>query len=133
MRKLSLVVIILAAALVLLGASCNKETDEVKEDVNTVADKVTGISDIQLKNQAEEDLAIVKAQELCNVKLAEGEDLSNGPCISEDLMSGWVADIAHDPRQEVDDDPANQCQNYGEGKASHFVELDLNCKLIKLK
>jgi hypothetical protein len=40
-------------------------------------------------------------------------------------------DIAHDPRQDVDDDPANQCQRYREGEASHFVELDPSGELIR--
>ena len=56
---------------------------------------------------------------------ATGQDLSAGPCISESLpgLADWVADIAHDPRQSVDDQPANQCQRYRSGEAHHFVEL----------
>jgi hypothetical protein len=42
-----------------------------------------------------------------------------------------VADIAHDPRLPLDDDPANQCQRYRNGEAHHFVELDENGQLIK--
>ena len=38
-------------------------------------------------------------------------------------MPLWVADIAHDPREDIDDEPENQCQRYREGEASHFVEL----------
>jgi hypothetical protein len=62
-----------------------------------------------------------------------GEDLSKGPCISESLpgLSDWVADVAHDPRQPVDDDPSNQCQRYRNGQASHFVELDQQGRLIR--
>ncbi len=62
----------------------------------------------------------------------EGRDLSNGPCIADPLpVPNWVADIAHDPRQPVDDDPANQCSTYLSGEAEHFVELDPEGNLIR--
>jgi hypothetical protein len=48
-------------------------------------------------------------------------------------MPGWVADIAHDPRQEIDNDPANQCQNFLSGEAQHFVELDPEGNLIQAR
>ena len=62
-----------------------------------------------------------------------GRDLSSGPCISESLPSlpDWVADIAHDPRQPVDDVAANQCARYSSGEAHHFVELDPQGALIR--
>ena len=62
-----------------------------------------------------------------------GTDLSRGPCIAEQLpgLSDWVADIAHDPRQPVDDVPANQCQRFRNGQAHHFVELDPSGNLIR--
>jgi hypothetical protein len=64
---------------------------------------------------------------------ADGTDLSRGPCIAERLpgLADWVADVAHDPRQPVDDQPSNQCQRYREGKAHHFVELDTSGNLIR--
>jgi hypothetical protein len=46
-------------------------------------------------------------------------------------MPKWVVDVAHDPRQAVDDDPANQCEAYREGEADHFVELDPQGRLIR--
>jgi hypothetical protein len=62
-----------------------------------------------------------------------GLELELGPCIAEELpgLSDWVADVAHDPRTDVDDDPANQCQRYRDGEASHFVELAPDGKLIR--
>lgn len=62
----------------------------------------------------------------------EGVDLSAGPCLGV-IGPDWVADIAHDPREPVDDDPANQCAEYREGKVTHFVELTPEGKLIKVK
>jgi hypothetical protein len=62
----------------------------------------------------------------------EGRDLSSGPCIADPLpVPNWVADIAHDPRQPVDDEPANQCSTYRSGESEHFVELDPEGNLIR--
>jgi hypothetical protein len=63
-------------------------------------------------------------------------DLSNGPCLSDALPSGvitpgFVCDVAHSPRQAVDDDPKNQCSAYRDGRASHFVEVDPACAPIR--
>ena len=54
---------------------------------------------------------------------AEGMDMTNGPCLGL-IKPGWVADVVHDPREAVDDDPANQCPQYLSGEVDHFVELD---------
>ena len=62
-----------------------------------------------------------------------GVDLDRGPCIAQRLpgLSDWVVDIAHDPRQPIDDDPANQCARFRDGQAHHFVELDPDGDLIR--
>jgi hypothetical protein len=61
------------------------------------------------------------------------QDLSSGPCLSEGIpgLSDWVVDIAHEPRQAVDDQPANQCQSYRDGETHHFVELTPGGQLIR--
>jgi hypothetical protein len=61
---------------------------------------------------------------------ARGVDMSRGPCLGV-VSAGWVADVAHDPRRPVDDEPANQCQAYRSGRAEHFVELDPDGRLIR--
>jgi hypothetical protein len=43
----------------------------------------------------------------------------------------WVCDVAHSPRQPVDDNPNNQCQSYLKGETKHFVEVSPECKLIR--
>ena len=60
-------------------------------------------------------------------------DLDRGPCIAEQLdgLDDWVADVAHDPRTAVDDQPANQCRRFRSGAASHFVELDPDGNVIR--
>ena len=69
-------------------------------------------------------------QALCRQKLAGGEDLSNGPCLSNGIAPGWVCDVAHKPRQPVDNVTANTCSAYGKN-AQHFVEVDPECNFIK--
>jgi hypothetical protein len=63
---------------------------------------------------------------------ARGVDFSRGPCLGV-IKPGWVADVAHDPRQDVDDDPANQCEEYRSGEADHFVELDPDGTVIRVE
>ncbi len=66
----------------------------------------------------------------CEAVKSSGQDLSNGPCLSNDIAPGWVCDVAHWPRQPVDNLPENQCPAYG--KTAHaFVEVDTNCKPIR--
>ncbi|MEM3572883.1 MAG: hypothetical protein QXJ62_01435 [Nitrososphaeria archaeon] len=64
------------------------------------------------------------------------EAYKNGPCLSDNEpnwnIEDWVCDIAHSPRQPIDDLPENQCQAYRNGSAHHFVELDTSCNLIKV-
>jgi hypothetical protein len=86
-------------------------------------------------SQSEKIQAIGQAQVAFQQARVAGQDLSAGPCIAESLpapgLSDWVADIAHDPRQAVDDEPKNQCQRYRDGEAHHFVELTPTGQLIR--
>lgn len=72
------------------------------------------------------------AKELYQEKKAQGLNFSNGPCLSNNLLPDWVVDIAHDPRQPIDDMPENQCTVFREGRAHHFVEFDTNGNLIRI-
>jgi len=77
---------------------------------------------------------IITPQDLCVQKckdqLDAGTDLSNGPCLSNKLDSGWVCDVAHSPRTDVDNKLENQCSEYMK-TAFHFVEVDPNCNFIR--
>jgi hypothetical protein len=77
------------------------------------------------------DEAIRRAKELFEQKRAEGMDFSNGPCLAEEIIPDWAVDVAHSPRQPVDNLPENQCQSYREGRTHHFVELDPSGNLIR--
>jgi hypothetical protein len=84
-------------------------------------------------NSSDRDKAIAEAQKVFAATKKAGTDLSKGPCLAEQLpgLPDWVADIAHDPREPVDDVPSNQCARYRSGAAHHFVELDPSGKLIR--
>ncbi len=84
-------------------------------------------------NWAEGDSAINQARHAYDLKKSLGEDLSTGPCLSNDLIPGWVADLVHSPRQPIDDLPENQCNALLEGRATHYVELDLEGNLVGIK
>jgi hypothetical protein len=79
------------------------------------------------------DRAVNEAMQAFHEAKANGTDLNRGPCIAEQLpgLADWVADVAHEPRQPVDDQPANQCRRFREGEAHHFVELDPSGHLIR--
>jgi hypothetical protein len=72
------------------------------------------------------------AKKLYLEKKAQGMDFNNGPCLSDNIQTDWVVDIAHNPRQPIDNLPENQCTAFREGKAHHFVELDTNGNLIRI-
>ena len=85
------------------------------------------------RNVLEADKAISGARALFKKNVSEGKDLSNGPCLTNDLMPDWVVDTIHSPRENIDDLPGNQCQAYLEGRAKHFIELDLNGNLVRVR
>ena len=104
---------------------------QVRKDINATVDATTGLNAISQGQAAERDLAIAQAKIIFQQKTALGEDLSAGPCLAENLLADWVADIAHNPRVDTDNQPANQCQNFRSGKARHFVELDPQGNLLR--
>lgn len=84
-------------------------------------------------SQSDRDKAVAEAHAAFRQAQAAGRDLSQGPCIAEQLpgLPDWAADVAHDPRQPVDDVPANQCSSYRTGLTHHFVELTPDGRLIR--
>jgi len=80
----------------------------------------------------EEDL-VQQAQHIYEQKKNQKVDFSTGPCLSDNLASLYVVDIAHDPRQAIDDLPENQCPAFISGQISHFIELDPDGQLIRIQ
>jgi hypothetical protein len=83
---------------------------------------------VQKDNNQSSDI-VAACQQLCQQEKAK-RDLSNGPCLSNKIAEGWVCDVAHLPRTEADNNPENQCQAFG-SEATHFVEVDPDCNLIR--
>ncbi len=81
--------------------------------------------------KTEKDRAIEAAKRLYEQKKQEGMDFSQGPCLSEEIIPDWCVDIAHYPRQPVDNQPRNQCASYREGRVHHFVELDTDGNVLR--
>lgn len=77
-----------------------------------------------------DDETIALAKRAYERARARGVEMSRGPCLGL-IKPGWVADVAHDPRQAVDDEPENQCAAYRSGDADHFVELDPEGEYIR--
>lgn len=80
----------------------------------------------------EADVALNQAQNVYESKRQDGESFESAGCLSNDLMPDWVADIVHNPRDPVDDLPENQCPAYIEGRATHFVELNMKGELVRV-
>ena len=78
------------------------------------------------------DEALKNALNLYLQKRREGVDMTNGPCLGK-IAADWVLDIAHNPRQPVDNQPQNQCAQYKEGTVHHFIELDPEGKFINAR
>jgi len=88
-----------------------------------------------LKSKSDEkEIAMQRCIEECKNAMIRGVDLSNGPCLLNPIpgLKDWVCDVAHNPRQPVDNLPENQCSSFREGKAKHFVEIDTACNLIRV-
>jgi predicted small lipoprotein YifL len=113
MRARQVLLLFIAAFLVVSLSACGRSGSQV--------------------SQSDRDRAVDQAQAAYRQFIATGAPLEPGPCISESLpgLPDWVADVAHSPRQAVDDEPANQCQRYRDGQAHHFVELDESGQLIR--
>jgi nitrous oxide reductase accessory protein NosL len=102
----------LSLILVFLIAGCTQSNDDNRD------------AEISSTNKAMMDECI----SLCNQYTG---DKSNGMCIGNPMSNNdWVCDIAHSPREAVDNLPENQCSAFS-NTATHFVEVDKNCNFIK--
>jgi len=93
---------------------------------------ITTVSRSNPERIVKDDSAISKkALELYQKNKAQNVDLSNGPCLG--TVDNYAIDIAHTPRQEVDNKLENQCPDYINGKLKHFVELTPFGTIIRVK
>lgn len=90
-----------------------------------------GCTENKLVPDEQATLSVVqKCQLKCSMAAKGGMDMSPGPCLGV-VAQDWVCDVAHNPRQPVDDLPANQCQAYINGTVHHFVEVTPDCQPIR--
>jgi hypothetical protein len=80
--------------------------------------------------QTPKEKAKAACMQKCLDALSAGQNLSNGPCLDNKIAEGWVCDVAHSPRQAMDNEKANQCSEYGI-TANSFVEVDPSCNFIR--
>lgn len=125
---LSFWLLALSIVLVVLISGC-VQTKEVSEKVSKTAEEVKKGPFEGAENIAENPIA--KCITLCHDTLRAEENLSNGPCLSNNISANYVCDVAHEPRAEVDNLPENQCEAYRNRTAKHFVEVDTECNLIR--
>ena len=64
---------------------------------------------------------------------AKTRSLENGPCLLDPMPQDpdWVCDVAHWPRQAIDNQPENQCQSYRNQTSHHFIEVTPDCTFIQ--
>lgn len=126
---------VLLGVLMLVGFSCKSNIASVNVNVNaaakTVVNAVNAVNTNSVKQRVTKEAAVAEAKAVYILQEGQGIDFTNGPCLSNNLLPDWVADVAHNPRQPVDDLPENQCRAYREGTAKHFVELDPEGQLIR--
>lgn len=73
-----------------------------------------------------------KCINLCRLTLDKNIDLSNGPCLGL-IATDWVCDVAHYPRQSVDNLLENTCLDFASQNAHHFIEVNEDCKIIQIE
>lgn len=57
---------------------------------------------------------------------------AQGPCLGM-INDEWVVDISHNPRIPEDDREENQCQEYYDGIATHFIEIAPDGQILKVE
>jgi hypothetical protein len=107
--KVFLIAVIISTAVVVSG--CVTEEELTPTEKNAVRAKIA-------------------CELTCKQELSAGKDLSSGPCLSNEIVLGWVCDVAHEPREMVDNELENQCPEFGK-TASHFIEVSPTCEFIR--
>lgn len=132
MKKLLFALLLpLALSACTFGQKVSNTASEAAGDAGTLVNKATGVTDTAIKKAADLKFATARAKEFYSSLVSQGEDLASGPCLTDNLTSGWVADLVHNPRMDVDNKPENQCPSYVNGTAKHFVELDLQGNFVR--
>ncbi|OGD86649.1 hypothetical protein A2164_01025 [Candidatus Curtissbacteria bacterium RBG_13_35_7] len=130
MKKIPLAVVAIVIILFLVLAFLFIFKKPLSAPSFTAEDQQKSSAIITQEDWIKEDI-LQKANMLYGQKKNEGLNFSSGPCLGK-IADDWVLDIAHDPRQPVDDEAQNQCQDFRNGNVQHFVELDEKGNLIQI-
>ena len=87
------------------------------------------------KKSSETKIDLLKDEcvSVCKNALVNEMNLTNGPCLLNHMSDPhWVCDVAHSPREPVDNLKENQCSAYGK-TANHFIEVNPECKIIRIR
>jgi len=83
----------------------------------------------------QENAAKDQAVRICRTQKAAvpAEQWQKGPCLSNSTkeLPDWVVDVAHVPRQAVDEEVTNQCSMYTDPKVQGVIEVDTECRVIR--
>jgi hypothetical protein len=126
MQKLLL--ILLAAVITAILISVFGYEQKVKETIKTVA----GENTLNVNAMEDQAIATYLAREAFLQAKADEVDFSQGPCISDNLMPGWVVDMVHTPRLAIDDKKENKCPAIVSGRVKHLIELDTKGNLVNI-
>ncbi len=88
-------------------------------------------------NPAETPDYVLEQQELIDNALDLYQEKSqeiefSSQCLGNLEEYGYVVDIVHDPRNNEDNLPENQCEDYKNGKFIHFIELDGQGNVVRI-
>ncbi|MDD5111339.1 MAG: hypothetical protein PHG85_02210 [Candidatus Altiarchaeota archaeon] len=112
--------------------SITTTTLQAKPDSAGISSPPPTDAQIQEVEMPDSEIAADSCVEACMRELAGGKDMRNGPCLSEQVIPDWVCDVAHSPREDVDNLPSNQCEAFGDGFAAHFVEVSPDCEILRV-
>lgn len=126
------VIIFIILVFVMVQVLPLKVAEPVGADINKIADINTEQNKIDINQQTE--IAKFECLKMCT-DYKDTISYEDGPCLSDAYgfkLDDWVCDVSHNPRVEIDDDKENQCKEYVNKNANHFVEVDENCGLIRI-
>ncbi len=75
---------------------------------------------------------LAKARLRYNQAVSKKTDLSSGACLGK-IADDWVLDIAHLPREPIDNLAQNQCNDFRNGTVHHFVEMSPRGEIITVQ
>ncbi|MFH1209276.1 MAG: hypothetical protein V1663_00605 [archaeon] len=119
MKKLTFILLL---TLFLISSCSKQENSNTNINNNQDTQNAQDIQDISVEQ---------KCIDLCLQELDKGTNLENGPCLSNEIQVDWVCDIAHNPRQSIDNQQENQCSRFRQGLTHHFVEVSPECNFIR--